>query len=156
MKTCSKCKESKPLADFWIDRRRDKPKSTCKSCGVESAREWRARNPEVGRVRYQREKTTTRERHLIRKYGVSLSDYDAMLQKQGGRCAICRAKEADQFNGVFHVDHDHATGAVRGLLCRGCNHMLGVVGDDPAVLVRAVRYLVPQVAAEVMRAYLDA
>jgi hypothetical protein len=91
----------------------------------------------------------------VRKYGVTLADYQAMLEAQGGNCAICHALEADQFKGVFHVDHCHATGAVRGLLCRGCNHMLGVVGDDPAILQRAIAYLVPQVAAEVIAAYME-
>ncbi len=155
MKACTKCKVEKPIADFWIDRRRNKAKSTCKSCGKVQAREWRARNPGFERARYQRDKRLTRERHLVRKYGVTLADYDAMLQAQDGKCAICLSPESAQFKGVFHVDHCHATGAVRGLLCRGCNHMLGVVGDDPAVLQRAIAYLVPQVAAEVIAAYME-
>lgn len=155
MKTCTRCKQSKPDSAFWIDRRRNKLKSVCKECSPAQAREWRARNPGFEKERYQREKVAVRERHLVRKYGVTLADYDAMLKAQGGKCAICWAPESAQFKGVFHVDHCHATGAVRGLLCRGCNHMLGVVGDDPEVLRRAIAYLVPQVAAEVIGAYLD-
>ena len=117
---------------------------------------WRDTKPEYEKARYRRDTKGARERHLIRKYGVTLSDYDAMLAAQEGKCAICLAPEATQFKGVFHVDHCHTTGAVRGLLCRGCNHMLGVVGDDPTKLLRAVAYLKgPQVAAEVIGAFME-
>jgi len=156
MKICTRCNIGRPESDFWIDRRRNKLKSVCKPCSPAQAREWRALNPLAEKRRYQRDKVAVRERHLIRKYGVTLADYDAMLQAQDGKCAICQAPEAAQFKGVFHVDHCHASGAVRGLLCRGCNHMLGVVGDDPTKLLRAVTYLKgPQVAAEVIGAYLE-
>lgn len=156
MKTCSKCSVEKPLTDFWTDRARGRAKSNCKECSAASVKAWRKSNPTYERDRYVNDKAGTRERHLIRKYGVSLSDYDQMLAAQSGCCAICGATEESQHNGVFHVDHCHSTGRVRGLLCRGCNHMLGVVGDDPAILYRAISYLsVPQVAAEVIAAYLD-
>jgi hypothetical protein len=157
MKTCSRCKETRPLDAFWIERRRNKPKSVCKFCAADAAREWRRNNPSFEIRRYAKEKTAVRERHLVRKYGVSLAGYEAMLRAQDGKCAICQAPEAEQFKGVFHVDHCHSTGRVRGLLCRGCNHILGTVKDNPETLQRAVNYLiVPQVAAEVIGAYLDA
>ena len=157
MKTCTVCKTEKPLDNFWLDRRcKNGLMARCKSCNTEQARVYRAARPEREKAIYARTKTKTRERHLVRKYGVNLTDYAAMLSAQGGKCAICRASEEDQFKNVFHVDHCHATGKVRGLLCRGCNHMLGVVGDDPEILLRAVKYLVPQVAAEVIAAYMEA
>jgi hypothetical protein len=157
MKTCSRCKETRPLDAFWIERRRNKPKAVCKSCCVIIAREWRKNNPAAGRKRYVRDKVAVRERHLIRKYSISLAQYDAMLKAQDGKCAICRTPETEQFKGVFHVDHCHSTGKVRGLLCRGCNHILGTVKDNPKTLQRAIDYLiVPQAAAEVIGAYLDA
>ena len=156
MKTCTICKTEKPFDNFWPDRRRKNGlMARCKSCNTEQGRAYRAAHPNLGKTIYARTKTETRERHLVRKYGVNLMDYAAMLSTQGGKCAICRASEEDQFKGVFHVDHCHATGKVRGLLCRGCNHMLGVVGDDPKILLRAVKYLVPQVAAEFIGAYLN-
>jgi hypothetical protein len=58
-----------------------------------------------------------------------------MLQAQNGVCAICRTAEA------AHIDHDHVTGAVRGMLCFRCNAALGQLDDNPDVLVRAARYL---------------
>jgi hypothetical protein len=63
------------------------------------------------------------------------ADYDALLVAQGGCCAICRERQA------FVVDHDHATGAVRGLLCNRCNTGLGHLGDSPILLLRAIEYL---------------
>ncbi|MCO5092095.1 endonuclease VII domain-containing protein [Bosea sp. (in: a-proteobacteria)] len=156
MKTCGKCGFQKPLSEFWTDRRRGKPKSKCKTCSTADTKHWRTSNPGYETRRYQAAKAETRERHLKRKYGVSLADYDRLLASQGGACAICAAPEAEQFKGVFHVDHCHSTGSVRGLLCRGCNHMLGAIKDDPKKLLIAVRYLVgPQVAAEVIGAFLD-
>ena len=156
MKTCTICKAEKPASEFWPDRRRmNGLMARCKACNTEQARAYRNARPNYHKDAYQKNKTATRERHLVRKYGVTLADYQVMLEAQGGNCAICRKPEAHQFKGVFHVDHDHATGAVRGLLCRGCNHMLGVVGDDPAILARAIRYLVPQVVPQVIAAYLD-
>jgi hypothetical protein len=157
MRTCSVCQVEKPLDGFWPDRRRKSGlMARCKECSKAQATAYRASKPDYHKEAYAKTKDQTRERHLKRKYGVTLADYDRMLADQGGCCAICLAPEAKQFKGVFHVDHDHATGAVRGLLCRGCNHMLGVVGDDPKILERAIRYLVPQVAAEVIAAYMEA
>jgi hypothetical protein len=62
--------------------------------------------------------------HLKHTYGITLDDYEKMLAKQEGRCAICRTDRPGG-SGKFHVDHDHKTGTVRGLLCMRCNHTLG-------------------------------
>jgi hypothetical protein len=61
-----------------------------------------------------------------------------MVQEQMGLCAICGHAPI----GSFHIDHDHVTGRVRGLLCRNCNLALGLFGDDVPALTRAVTYLV--------------
>ncbi len=156
MKTCSKCGQERPDETFPIDHRYGRPMKRCQPCLNETQRAWRASKPGYERAVYLRSKQNTRERHLKRKYGVSLASYDAMLAAQDGKCAICGTLEENQFKGVFHVDHCHSTGRVRGLLCRGCNHMLGVVKDNSAVLERAIDYLrVPQVAAEVIGAFMD-
>lgn len=77
----------------------------------------------------------SRTYHLKRRYGITAEDADAMLQEQGGVCAICRVAPA------AHVDHDHSTGKVRALLCFNCNGGLGQFRDDPAVLQAAVFYV---------------
>jgi hypothetical protein len=74
-------------------------------------------------------------KHLQRTYGMSVADLDAMLDAQHGVCAICQTGPA------VHVDHDHRSGRVRGLLCFRCNAAIGQLGDDPLVVRRAARYL---------------
>lgn len=66
-----------------------------------------------------------RKSHYKCKYGITVEQYDAMLERQEGRCAICRGEDPGGRFGRFAVDHDHATGAVRGLLCMMCNTTLG-------------------------------
>ena len=160
MKKCPRCEQTKPLTEYHVRKSRGgQPASRCKSCSRDAHREWRRKQPDYDKRRYQVVKVETRERHLVRKYGVGLADYNAMLAAQGGKCAICYATEASQRYGVLHVDHCHKTGAVRGLLCRGCNHMLGVVNDEPAALARAIAYLgvsVPQIPELIGRAILEA
>ncbi len=93
MKVCCVCKVEKPLTEFYMDRRRQRPMSTCKPCGTIKARDYRQRNPELEKRRYARERELVRERHLVRKYGVTLDLYDQMFRAQGGACAICRKKQ---------------------------------------------------------------
>jgi hypothetical protein len=79
----------------------------------------------------------------LRAYGMTIADYDALFEEQDGRCAICRRtpEEAHMDASRLRVDHDHVTGAIRGLLCTGCNSGLGHLGDDPTRLRSAVEYL---------------
>jgi predicted nucleic acid-binding Zn ribbon protein len=72
-------------------------------------------------------------------YGITIEEFEARLASQGNRCAICRTEE---WSGKGpHVDHDHATGHVRGVLCHKCNLGLGKFNDDPELLRAAIRYL---------------
>jgi Recombination endonuclease VII len=76
---------------------------------------------------------------LRRLYGISLDDYDNMLDDQGGRCAICLCRPRTR---PLAVDHDHVTGRVRGLLCSRCNHgLLHFAQEDVTILRRAIEYL---------------
>ena len=97
-------------------------------------KEWRAKNPDK-KAQYNRV-------HLLRKYGLTLEEYEALLTTQGGGCAICGSTDPGTKNaGCFPVDHDHATGAVRGLLCRACNIGLGLFKDDASLLTKALNYI---------------
>ncbi len=82
---------------------------------------------------------------LKKLYGLTLADFDRMLTEQGGLCAICRQPPTEAVNQTgqrgLHVDHDHATGAVRGLLCTNCNGSLGKMKDSPELLRAAADYL---------------
>ena len=77
-----------------------------------------------------------RDRYLRTEYGITLAQYEKLLEKQIGGCAICGRKEK-----CLAVDHDHATARVRGLLCHSCNNGLGRFKDDPKRLRKAANYL---------------
>lgn len=79
-----------------------------------------------------------REYSLLRKYGITVSTYEAILHQQGGGCAICGGPPTASFR-CFDVDHDHVTGVVRGLLCRRCNTGLGYI--EAGFHEQAVAYL---------------
>lgn len=90
-----------------------------------------------------------RNKDMRIKYGIDSEQYAAMLLSQRGRCAICGEAPSRSRgpSGRLHVDHDHDSGRVRGLLCGRCNPGLGYFKDDPARLRAAVRYLQGQGAA---------
>lgn len=75
----------------------------------------------------------------IRSYGITVDDYNRMLEDQDGGCYICGGTDKDR---ALSIDHDHSTGTVRGLLCSNHNRALGLLGDNPELLVAAHRYLV--------------
>jgi len=68
---------------------------------------------------------------------LTLDAYDAMLEKQNGLCAICSQKT----QGNLHIDHNHQTNEVRGLLCGKCNRAIGLLNDDVSLFVKAITYL---------------
>jgi hypothetical protein len=123
-KWCPDCDSVKPMTQFPTARNNKSGRHTyCKPC--HNAR-GRATLERVGGARTY---------HLKRRYGISAEEADAMLQTQNGVCAICKAAPA------VHVDHDHATGAVRALLCFNCNGGLGQFRDDPQLLHAAAYYV---------------
>jgi len=93
--------------------------------------EWNKRNPEKTRLAY-------RKCMLKRRYGITLEQYEAMLESQNGKCAICKGDCLTGRN--LAVDHDHETGKVRGLLCSKCNQGLGQL-NNIELLQRAIDYL---------------
>jgi hypothetical protein len=76
----------------------------------------------------------------MRNYGITPDAYEAMLSTQGSRCALCHT-DTPRGSGRFHVDHCHATGKVRALLCHECNTGLGKFKDNTELLARAIAYL---------------
>lgn len=101
-------------------------------------REWKAKryaeDPEYRAKIAAKAKAHGRRYTLKSTYGLSLEDYDAMVERQGGVCLICdRPTEAP-----LYVDHCHATNLVRALLCRSCNAGLGHFGENPVVMRRSL------------------
>lgn len=78
-----------------------------------------------------------------RKLGVSRDEYLAILHGQHGACAICNKHEVPVANGVrgLHLDHDHATGKRRGVLCSRCNQLLGWAKDNVDLLAKCIEYI---------------
>jgi hypothetical protein len=77
---------------------------------------------------------------LLQNYGITNQDYEQMLENQGFCCAGCGLHQ-NILEKKLHVDHDHVTGRVRGLLCGNCNRALGLVKDNLETLVRLQEYL---------------
>lgn len=90
---------------------------------------------------WQRANPEKRKAQRLRKFGLTLAEFQALMEAQGGACAICGHSDTSQPNIFPLVDHCHATGKVRGLLCLNCNQALGKFKDDPVRLLAAVRYL---------------
>jgi hypothetical protein len=78
-------------------------------------------------------------RYSLVKYGITPSEYESLCRAQGGVCAICR--NTCVTGRRLAVDHCHATGAVRGLLCGKCNQAVGLLGDNPSTARDAAKYL---------------
>lgn len=93
-------------------------------------KKWRQENPELCRAI-----------RLKEKYGLSLDAFQVLWDSQVGRCKICGVALTQSGKGAAHVDHDHTTDRVRGLLCRDCNSVLGFAHDRTKVLQKAVEYL---------------
>lgn len=101
-------------------------------------REYRAKNAEREKQKMAEYRASGRPEELrkMRQYGITEDEYQVMLKAQGGRCAICDAPMEGP-----HIDHDHQSGKVRGLLCFSCNTGLGHLGDDRDRLLGALTYL---------------
>jgi len=83
-----------------------------------------------------------RKNMLFRKYGITPEQYNEMLLKQDGKCAICRSVDSKSARTTnMAVDHDHTTSKVRGLLCNDCNIAIGLLQDNPLVCEAAAEYL---------------
>jgi hypothetical protein len=125
MKWCRDCEEIKPLDGFVRSKASPTGRgSYCKPC--QNARTYESR---------QRLHGSSREYHLRRRYGMGVKVFEAILAEQDGKCLICERPDPE------HVDHDHETGKVRGILCFNCNQGLGNFRDDIRSLIRAVNYL---------------
>lgn len=107
---------------------------TCVPCLHGAVRAYERRH--FGKVDDQR-----RDYHLRKYYGISSAQYDKILAAQAARCAICGSVDPFDRWGRFHVDHNHATGEVRGLLCSNCNTGIGKLKDDTDLLRAAINYL---------------
>ena len=106
-------------------------------------REWRARQTPESLAEHHRRayRKTRRNDHLIKTFGITESQYEAMVVAQKGKCAIFACTQIDLPEKRLAVDHDHKTGKIRALLCDCCNRGIGFFNDNPAQLRTAADYL---------------
>jgi len=118
MKNCTSCKKQKSPTEFYKNHQSsDRLQSQCKQCSKRIATEWQRANL----------------------YGITPDEKAAILCKQDNKCSICKIPFHNTRH--THVDHNHKTGKVRGILCNHCNHLLGNAKDTIEVLENAITYL---------------
>lgn len=160
-KVCTKCSVDKPLDEFRINRKGSSVRrGDCIQCHAAATKAWReapharalilaskktyyrknaGKRCAEEKKRRQENPLRLRAYELKRNYGITLAEYAALLEKQGGVCATCRS--VCSVRAKLCVDHDHVTGKVRGLLCVKCNTGLGVFGDSVSIIESALAYL---------------
>lgn len=142
-RVCNKCEEEKPLEEYPKDSRSlEGRKRVCSTCTNSYLQVWASEN-------YDRTKDARRRAVVLIKYGeAGVAAFDRIMAGEG--CDICH-----KVRPRMAIDHDHITGFVRGILCSNCNTALGLVGEDYAVIVGMMDYLVADRHdyQEVTRAY---
>ena len=142
MRWCAgRCKDFRPIGEF------SSSKGPCRKCVAQSVAKIRKRWTQAERaqmaalIKGWRDENPEYERRwrLLREYGVTPEWYENKLAEQGGHCALCNMDRVAHRKYLF-VDHNHETGAVRGILCYRCNTFLARV-EDPNWLARALAYL---------------
>jgi len=159
-KRCSKCRIVYPATPEYFYRRKhskDELNSYCKRCNHESCLEYgKTENGKAIKKKYQRsEKGKQAQRryaatingqqkrlnnNLRSKYGFTLKEYNKLFKQQNGQCVICGHYQSE-LSKRLHVDHDHNTGEIRGLLCDNCNRGIGHLKNSPGILQNAIEYL---------------
>ena len=150
MKPCSGCKIEKGSVEFHKrSRNRDGLSCYCKSCTSErnSAYHFAHREKKIALSAnwYRENPSKNKNSRLLKRYGITLEQYNQMSSSQNGVCAICQEAETskDKSGKIrdLAVDHCHSTGKVRGLLCNRCNHGIGKLRDSIDVLLDAAAYI---------------
>jgi hypothetical protein len=126
-KKCTSCREVKTREEFYPSKARpDGRMIYCIACAKDKSKNGG----------YVQTALTQRKSHLMKRYGMTIEEFDQMREDQNGLCAVCKFPHAE-----LHIDHDHETGRIRGLLCNKCNLGIGFMRDDPEVLQAAINYL---------------
>lgn len=159
VKQCARCQAQQPLEDFSlvIARGKQRRHSWCRECrraytsvsyyanhaarrAAAKAKYWA--DPEAARIKSRNRPADTYKAARLRRYRLTVAEYEAMAEAQDHRCAICQRQEPfGSSRPRLCVDHDHENGQVRGLLCLSCNTALGALHEDPRLFAAAVRYL---------------
>ena len=173
-KICSKCHQRKPVSNFHHDKtRRDNLTCHCKFCINQYSRHYRktekgkatgkryaqSKKGKAAQKRYaqsekgkittrhfeqsEKNKRTKRKFSLKHNYNITIDDYDKIFKEQKGKCLIC-GKHQSKLSHRLHVDHDHKTNQIRGLLCFICNTKLGWFEDHQDIISNYLRLQMTQ------------
>lgn len=129
LRLCRKCNLEKEKTQFSKGRNADGLHSYCKNCMSKYSKKWWSKNGE--------------DYHYLYAYGITKEEAKLLSQKQNNKCALC-LKDLEfkiGFTNSAHVDHCHATGKVRGILCGNCNTALGKLGDSVESIKKVLKYL---------------
>ena len=128
MKICTSCGENKTYTDYSKARYgKGGVAAKCKECFKI-----------LYKMRVEDDPDYVRNVKYKSRYGITIDDYNRMLEDQDHKCKICLAGEE---RGRLHVDHCHETGKIRGLLCHQCNNGLGCFHDSDSLLEHAIEYI---------------
>ena len=160
-KICQRCQQDLPASNFYISKRGGKRlylSTYCRTChqivnkldnqiwhsnnherDAEKARErtrkWYRNHPEANQAKGWKD-------HLWQRFGITPEQYDSLVRKQEGKCAVCgKIPGGSGRSRRLIVDHDHKRGKVRGLLCYSCNNMIGYLETYPELLPLIEDYL---------------
>ena len=132
-KICSKCKQKQSISEFCKNREsKDGLHYVCRTCIHLYNKEY-LKSPRVKKLR--------RVNQLKYCFNITLDDYDKIFKEQKGRCAICNISHK-KLSHKLHVDHNHKTNSVRGLLCKTCNTKVGWLENHQDIISN---YLKPQI-----------
>lgn len=131
------------LVEMFARRGNGRPKGWCTPCDATYQADHAATEGgrEIRRKARAGWNNRSHEYFLKYRYGITLADYETLLESQRGRCAICDTSKPGGNLTKWSVDHCHDSAKVRGLLCAACNMGIGQFGDDPARLRAAADYI---------------
>ena len=114
---------------------------------TEEKRQYYLKNKQHIKGLYDKQKLRrhyNNHKHNLLKYGITIEEYNELLERQNHVCAICMGKETRTLGGTLcrlSVDHQHGNGKIRGLLCVKCNAAVAFLGDNPELVMRVLSYL---------------
>lgn len=140
MKICVKCGESKEYSEFSPNgvtkKGTQKYRSRCREC--DNARQLKHRKVNPNTHRYSKERLKGYQ--VKAAYGITYDEWLNLMNSRGWSCEIC-GREVETSGRALAIDHDHSTGALRGVLCQRCNCAIGLLSDNEETLHNAIEYL---------------
>ena len=134
-KRCTKCGKNRLVKYFYVDKHLSGHlKSQCSLCAQNYSRKWKVSQ---GAKAFWKQWNKARR---FKMHNITEEQYVELLRKQHGKCAICRRKLSTKRQP--HIDHNHLTKKIRGILCSNCNTFLGLAKDQICTLRRAIKYLI--------------